>query len=135
VTETRCRERPRQASEEFREAVEAVETKLRNSARGLLAEHGVSQAVLAVALEISQSSVSHMLTDRTYGLTTTELRMIEALCKVEFGTLYRLVGLIEAPSVERQVYDIPGITAQSAEAIVAAIQAVKANTLRQAGRP
>ena len=94
----------------------------------------VSQAVLAHGLEVSQSSVSHMLTDRSYGLTCTEVSLIEKLCRVPGGTLYRQIGLMETPSVEKQIYDIPGIEPQAAEALVAAVQAVKANILRKGGQ-
>jgi hypothetical protein len=114
--------------------VEALESRLRAAARGLMAEAGLSQTVLARTMEISQSSVSHMLTDRSYGLTASEVSLIEMICRVPVGTLYRHVGLIEYEPLEKQIYDIPGITNQAAEAIVAAIQAVKANALRQEGR-
>ena len=96
-----------------------------------MAQVRLSQKVLAQNMEMSQSSVSHMLTDCSYGLTSTEVSMIEATCKVPMGTLYRAVGFVEEKPVEQQIYDIPGITHQAAEAIVAAIQAVRADVLRQ----
>jgi hypothetical protein len=106
-----------------------------------MAQSGLSQAALARTMEISQSSVSHMLTDRSYGLTCSEVSFIEAICQVPGGTLYSQVGLIDNKplDVERLVYDIPGINHQGAAAIVAAIQAVRADILRhekqQTGRP
>ena len=115
---------------DFRKTVENVEARIRGGAKGLLAEAGISQTALAQEMEGSQSTVSHMLTDRSYGLTTTEVCFIEALCQVPSGTLYRYAGLIAHESLEKQVYDIPGITQQAAEALVAAIQAVRANALR-----
>jgi hypothetical protein len=115
---------------EFRQVIENLEVRLRGAARGLLAEAGVSQQTLARTMEVSQSTVSHMLTDRSYGLTASEVSLIEMICSVPVGTLYRHVGLIENESLEKQVYDIPGITHMAAEAIVGSIQAVKADILR-----
>lgn len=114
--------------------IATVEDQLRAGARYLMSQAKVSQAVLAHGLEVSQSSVSHMLTDRSYGLTCTEVSLIEKLCRVPGGTLYRQIGLMETPSVEKQIYDIPGIEPQAAEALVAAVQAVKANILRKGGQ-
>jgi hypothetical protein len=114
----------------YQELAAFKENQLREAARGLMAQARLSQKVLAQNMEISQSSVSHMLSDRSYGLTSTEVSMIEATCQVPQGTLYRAVGFVEELSLERQVYDIPGITHQAAEAIVGAIQAVRADVLR-----
>jgi predicted transcriptional regulator len=96
-----------------------------------MAEAGLSQAALARTMEVSQSSVSHMLTDRSYGLTCSEVSFIEAICRVPGGTLYRNLGILEQEPLEKQVYDIEGINHQAAEAIVAAIQAVRADVLRR----
>jgi hypothetical protein len=121
---------PPQGVSTYREVAELKESQLRAAARGLMAQSRLSQKVLAGNMETSQSSVSHMLTDRSYGLTSTEVSMIEATCQVPQGTLYRAVGFVEERPLERQIYDIPGITHQAAEAIVAAIQAVRADVLR-----
>jgi hypothetical protein len=110
-----------------------IENKVRFAARGVLAQGGVSQVVLAKAMEVSQSTVSHMLTNRGYGLTTSEISFIEALSRVPQGTIYRSLGFVDMPSLEAQIYDIPGITHQTAEALVAAIHAAKASGLRQSG--
>jgi hypothetical protein len=118
----------------FLQVVENLEARLRGAARGLLAEAGVSQLTLARTMEVSQSTVSHMLTDRSYGLTASEVSLIEMVCQVPVGTLYRHVGLIEYEPLEKQIYDIPGITHQAAEAVVSAIQAIKADVLRQGRR-
>jgi hypothetical protein len=115
----------------YQEVAQLKEDQLRAAARGFMAQARLSQKVLAETMETSQSTVSHMLTDRTYGLTSTEVSIIEAVCQVPQGTLYRAVGFVEEQPLERQVYDIPGISHQAAEAIVAAIQAVKADVLRQ----
>ncbi len=122
-------------SEIFRQTSEKTDAQLRAAARGLMTEKGVSQAALADAMGISQSSVSHMLSDRSYGLTAAEVSFIELKCHTEDGTLYRSIGLVYERSLEQQIYEIPGITNQAAEVIVAAIQAVRADVLRQGRQP
>jgi transcriptional regulator with XRE-family HTH domain len=102
-----------------------LEDDLRSEVRALLARASISQRQLAEGLGMSQSSVSHMLTDRAAGLSAVEILRIEELCQVRPGTLYRAAGLIVEPSLEEQVYEIPGITDQTAEAIVAAVQAAR----------
>ena len=116
-------------------AAAETEDDLRAIARGLLAQANVSQRRLAEFMGVSQSSVSHMLTDRSYGLTTTEVYFIELLAQVAAGTIYRQLGFVQVATLEQQIYEIPGINEQAAEAIVAAIQAVKANALRQERQP
>ncbi len=115
----------------LRDSMRDFDERVRDSVRGLLAQSRMSQATLAKALEVSQSSVSHMLSDRTYGLSVGEIGMIEILCKVPAGTIYRQLGFLDEPPLEQRVYDIPGIDEQAAEALVAAIQAVKANAMRR----
>jgi hypothetical protein len=77
-----------------------------------------------------------MLTDRESEMTPRELFWIETLCKVRRrGQILRAAGYIEEPTVEDLIYEIPGITAQTAEALAAAVFAVRANILRERGRP
>jgi hypothetical protein len=114
-----------------RAAVNSADDVVRNVARGLLAEAHVSQALLASMLQTSQSSVSHMLRDRSYGLTGSEVFMIEKACGVRPGTIWRRVAYTDDPTAEALVREIPGIDEQAAEAIVAAIQAVRADVLRR----
>jgi hypothetical protein len=111
--------------------VVAADDVVRNIARGLLAENRVSQATLATLLHTSQSSVSNMLSNRSYGLTGTEVFVIEQACHVRPGTIWRRIRYTDDPSAEQQVREIPGITDQAAEALIAAIQAVRAHVLRE----
>lgn len=137
VTEKRPRPRlvdPPSDPTPFQANVKDFDDRVRDVARGILASARISQATLAAALEVSQSSVSHMLTDRSYGLTTGEIGMIEILAKVPAGTIYRQLGFLDEPTLEQRVYDIPGIDEQAAEVVVAAIQAIKANVMRRTAR-
>jgi hypothetical protein len=141
--------RPILSQEQFSEAVteiKASEFMLRVAARELMAGVPITQSQLAAIMGISQPSVSHMLGTRTYGLTVAEVMWIELACGAKPGTLCMMAGLFydpasaflpdrpEPPSLEQQVYDIPGITTQAAEAIVAAITAVRAEVLRNQKR-
>ena len=83
-------------------AVDAArfEEELRATARGLMAVRRVSQAQLAEALGVSQSSVHHMLTGRQHGLTLTEVFWIEELCEVRKGTIYEQASYIQHPSID-----------------------------------
>jgi hypothetical protein len=131
------------SQEQFSEAVtdiKASDFMLRVAARELMAGVPITQSQLAAIMGISQPSVSHMLGTRTYGLTVAEVMWIELACGARPGTLPMMAGLFydpdrpEPPSLEQQVYDIPGITAQAAEALVAAITAVRAEVLRNQKR-
>jgi transcriptional regulator with XRE-family HTH domain len=120
--------------EEQRRIIEGMETLIRTRAKGLLAGAGVSQSKLAAMLGVSQSSVSHMLTNRAYGLTATEVNLIELACKVPDGTIYRSAGLVVDPQIEDLVWELPGITEQTARALLAAIAAVRADAARPGGQ-
>jgi hypothetical protein len=120
-----------QAELEGRTQVTSADDVVRNVARGILAEAHVSQATLASYLQVSQSSVSHMLKDRSYGLTGSEVFLIEKACAVRPGTIWRRVGFTDDPTAEQLVREVPGITDQTAEAIVAAIQAARAHAIRE----
>jgi hypothetical protein len=110
-----------------------IEDRIRSTARGLLAQCGVSQDELGKGMGVSQSAVSNMLGRRSYGMTATETWAVEKACNVPPGTIWRLAGAYELPAIEDQVYGIPGIVAQTAEVLVAAIQAAKASGLRGGG--
>ena len=99
-----------------------------------MAKHHVSQRDLARGLGVSQSSVSHMLSDRAAGLSALEIFHIERLCRVpRLGLLFRQAGLIEEPTAEELITEIPGISDQTAEAVVAAIQTVRRRHLQERG--
>ena len=119
--------------ENDRKVIENMETLIRTRARGLLAAMGISQSKLAGMLGVSQSSVSHMLTNRAYGLTATEVSMIELACKVPAGTIYRSAGLIDDPQIEDLVWELPGITEEAARILLACIAAVRADAARPRG--
>ena len=125
VIENEERQRRRRETAGVPHADDVFEEDLRAEVRALLARANVSQRQLAKSLGVSQSSVSHMLADRTAGLSAVEIRHIEELCQVRPGTLYRAAGLIVEPALEEQIFEIPGITDQTADAIVAAIQTVR----------
>jgi hypothetical protein len=108
------------------------EQQLRDAARGVMAERGVSQAALARELGVSQSSVSHAFTDRQHGLTVTEVFWIETLAEVRPGTVYERAGYAKWPDVAEVIYN-SGISRQTAAALVAAINAAREHALREHG--
>jgi hypothetical protein len=128
--------------------VDRAEAALRVAAKELMSQAAVTQAGLAEAMGVSQPAVSHMLGNRTYGLTVSEIIWIETVCRASPGTIYMMSGVFydatapggsrvtpppppPPPSLEEQIYGFPGIAPQAADAIVAAIQAVRANAARQ----
>jgi hypothetical protein len=96
-----------------------------------------TQTWLSDRLGVSQPTVSHMLSTRSYGLTVGEIVAIEHVCHVPAGSLLHQLadqfGTGSAPSLEEQVYAIEGITNQAAAAIVGAIAAVRSDVLRRRG--
>ena len=110
---------------------EGFESAIRTAAKFLLASSRVPQARVAELLGVSQSSISHALSDRSYGLTTTEVWAIEALTEARRGMVYELARYVVPRSVEESLADVPGMTPEAFEPIVAAIHAVESRASRE----
>ena len=72
-----------------------------------------------------QPAVSHMLSGRSYGLTTTEVWAIEMLADVPRGWIYRMVRYVLPESLEEVVIRQPGMTPEVFAALVAAFRALE----------
>lgn len=106
-----------------------IADQVRQTVRQLLAGAQITQTTLGKALGYSQPSVSHMLGDRTYEPTPTEIYRIEQLVQVPIGTVYRLCGLCHDRNVEELIYGDPSIDPAAADLILGAI--VQARTYKQ----
>ena len=104
---------------------EDFERAIRTAAKALLAVSLVPQTKLADVLGVSQSSVSHALSDRKYGLTLTEVWVIEALAGVRRGKVYELASYLVPETVEEFVSRQPGMTPEAAAGMVAMFHALE----------